>query len=391
MEYLFIGLILFLFFLANFYFQKLHIPPLLAYIIVGLALSAFITGDLLSLAEHIGDVGIMFLFFLLGLHYPLNHLLNISRRIWQVGIMDVILSFGITFLLAYLYGFGLFASLILGGVAYASSSSITLKMLEDTGRSKTPEGEFKTGLLIFEDLVAPIMVSFLVGFSLENDMSAATIVKIAVEVLLLILASILISLYGFRRLELFVKRYLSENFMLIFVLAVAFIAAGLALSLGLSKLLGAFLAGVMIAETRSSADMVRLITPLKDATLPFFFFWFGTSITFDTGITSPVFLVIIILWGLAAKFLVGFFGGRMYGLTWKGSLRASFSLGQRGEFSVVIAALGDPFLRVFSGLFIIVTALTGVLLFYRAPGFAESTYRRLSKRVPRIFPDSGNR
>lgn len=390
MEYLLIGVILFLFFIVNYFFQKLHIPPLLAYILLGIGLAFFINRERYDLLEHIGDIGIMLLFFLLGLHYPLNHLLNISRRIWQVGTMDLLLNFGVTFLLAYWFGFGLFGSFIIGGVAYASSSSITFKMMEDTGRDKTPEGEFKVGLLIFEDIVAPVMVSFLVGFSLEGEISGQAIALISVRVVLLIAVSVLIALYGFRKLELFVNRYLSRDFMLLFALAVAFIVAGIAIYLDLSKLLGTFLAGVILSETRASGGLQRHLEPLKNATLPFFFFWFGASISFEAGITMPSLLLVLILWGLLAKVLVGFWGGRIYGLTWKGSLRAAFSLGQRGEFSVVIAALGDPVLRAFSGVYILVTAMIGVLNFHRAPEYAENAYVKLKKILPGLFTNGKN-
>ncbi len=390
MDYLIIGLILFLFFIVNYLFQQLRIPPLLAYILLGIGLTFFISSDLYVLLEHVGEVGIMLMFFLLGLHYPLNHLLNISRRIWQVGTMDVLLNFGVSFLLAYWFGFDLFASFIIGGVAYASSSSITIKMLEDTDRDKSPEGEFKVGLLIFEDIVAPVMVSFLVGFSLEGDISLEAIALISFKVVLLITASVIIAIYGFRKLELFVNRYLSKDFMLLFALAIAFTVAGIAVYLDLSKLLGAFLAGVILSETRPSSGIDQVIEPLKNITLPFFFFWFGASITFERGIISPGFLLVLILWGLLAKMMVGFWGGRIYGLTWKGSLRAAFSLGQRGEFSVVIAALADPALKTFSGIYILVTAMIGVLIFHRAPDYAENAFNRLKKALPGLFTNGKN-
>ncbi len=386
MDYIYIGVVLLLFFAVSFVFQKIRLPSLLGYIFIGIALSTFLTVNMDSLFNHIADIGIMFLFFLLGLEYPLNQLRNISRRIWQVGTMDVVLNFGVSFLIAYLlFGFDLFAALIIGGVAYASSSSITLKMLEDTGRANTPEAEFKVGILIFEDIVAPILVSFLIGFTLAGSLSAADIGIITLKVVGLIVAAILLAVYGFSKLEMFVKRYLSKDFILLFSLAVAFILAGTAVYLGLSKLLGAFLAGVMLSETLASDEIAEYIKPLKNATLPFFFFWFGTTIAIDTGILAPGFLALLILWGLFAKVLVGFFGGRKYGLTWKGSIRAAFSLGQRGEFSVVIAALGDPLIRAFCGIYIIVTALVGVLLFHRAPAYSDKAFDKLKKWLPNMF------
>ncbi len=361
------GAALLIFFFTAYFFQKLRIPSLLVYIFLGVAVAALLSTDEIPVIDHIAEIGIIVLFFLLGLHYPLNHLLNISRRIWQVGTMDVVLNFGITVLLAYLFGFDLFAALIIGGVAYASSSSITIKMLEDTKRDHTPEAEFKVGLLIFEDIVAPVMVSFLIGFSQEGTITAGSLAMISLKIFLLIGISIIVALYGFRKLELFIKRYTKKDFMPLLILGVGLLLSGIAVYLGLSELLGAFLAGVMFSETLASREIEKLIKPLKDITLPFFFFWFGTTIAIDIEIMTPVLLLVLIIWGLTAKLIVGLWGGKIYGLTLQGRLRAAFSLGQRGEFSVVIAALAEPLLRVFCGIYIAVTAMVGVLMFNKAP------------------------
>lgn len=365
------GAALLIFFFTAYFFQKLRIPSLLVYIFLGVAVAALLSTDEIPVIDHIAEIGIIVLFFLLGLHYPLNHLLNISRRIWQVGTMDVVLNFGITVLLAYLFGFDLFAALIIGGVAYASSSSITIKMLEDTKRDHTPEAEFKVGLLIFEDIVAPVMVSFLIGFSQEGTITAGSLAMISLKIFLLIGISIIVALYGFRKLELFIKRYTKKDFMPLLILGVGLLLSGIAVYLGLSELLGAFLAGVMFSETLASREIEKLIKPLKDITLPFFFFWFGTTIAIDIEIMTPILLLVLIIWGLTAKLIVGLWGGKIYGLTLQGRLRAAFSLGQRGEFSVVIAALAEPLLRVFCGIYIAVTAMVGVLMFNKAPVIAR--------------------
>lgn len=372
-EHLFLiaGVLLFLFFLVSFLFQRLKLPALLAYIFFGIALSGLLTGAELNIVDQISRFGIVLLFFLLGLHFPLNRLLNISRRIWKVGVMDVGFNFGGSSLIAYLFGFDLMAALIIGGVAYATSSSITVKMLETSSRLKTPEGEFKLALLIFEDLAAPVMVSFLVGLSTRGLISAGAVGMIFLKVVLATAASILIAHQGFRRLDIFVSRYMSRDFMPLFAMAVALVFAGIAEAMDLSKLLGAFLAGVMLSETGTSKDLGKLIEPIKDLSLPFFFFWFGTSITFGTGVISPAALAVLIFWAIAAKLTVGFWGGRMYGLSFKGAVRAAFSLTQRGEFSVVIAALADTVLRVFLGIYIVVTAILGVYLFRMAPAIAD--------------------
>lgn len=381
MDHLFIigGSILLIFFFISYIFQKLRFPSLLAYIFLGVALAGLFTEPELEVIDQIARIGIVLLFFLLGLHFPLNRLMNISRKIWKAGILDIIFSFGGAVLLAQLFGLSLLASLIIGGVAYASSSSITVTMMEETNRMTTPEGEFKLALLIFEDLVAPVMVSFLVGLSIQGSITGQALAVISVKVILMTVASVFIAYYGFRKLDLFVKRYAAKDYMLLFAVAVAFIFAGIAVYLDLSKLLGAFLAGVMLSETGTSKELERLILPVKDLSLPFFFFWFGTSITFGTGIIEPILLITLIFWAFAGKIVVGYWGGRLYGLTVKGSLRAAFSLGQRGEFSVVIAVLGDAILRVFLGIYIVATAIGGVYLFRRAPVISEKIGRYLKK------------
>ncbi len=380
-EHLFLlgGIALLSFFLVSYLFQRLKLPSLLAYVFLGLALSGLLTAPDLRIIDEIARLGILLLFFLLGLHFPLARLVNISRRVWSVGFMDIGLNFGVTFALAYLLGFDLLAALIIGGVAYATSSSITVKMLEDSKRLKSPEGEFKLALLVFEDLAAPVMVSFLAGLILLGAVTAEAILIIFLKVVLLTVVSILLALYGFRKLDLFAGRYMSRDFMPLFAMAVGLIFAGIAEAMDLSKLLGAFLAGVMLSETGTSREFSRIIMPVKDLPLPFFFFWFGTTITLGTGIISLPALGILLIWALAGKLIVGFWGGRMYGLSFKGSIRTAFSLLQRGEFSVVIAAMAEPVLRAFLGIYIVVTAIAGVYLFRWAPGIADRLARRAGR------------
>ena len=372
-EHLFLlgGITLLLFFCASYVFQRLKLPSLLAFIFLGVLLAGLLTGPEFELVDNIAKFGIVLLFFLLGLHFPLARLVNISRRVWKVGILDIGFNFGGSALIAHLLGFDLLTALIVGGVAYATSSSITVKMLEETGRMRTPEGEFKLALLIFEDLVAPIMVSLLIGLSAQGTVSAPAIGAVFLKVALVAVLAILFAHYGFRRLDVFVSRHLTRDFIPMFSIAIALVFAGIAHALDLSKLLGAFLAGVMLSETGTSRELGKLIGPIKDLTLPFFFFWFGASMPVGTGVGAPGALATLILWALAAKLAVGFWGGRMYGLSFKGALRAAFSLVPRGEFSVVIAALAEPVLRVFLGIHIVVTAILGVYLFRRAPGIAD--------------------
>ncbi len=373
MDHVFIvgGILFLLFFVVSYFFQRVKLPSLLAYIVLGVVMAGLFTGPELRVIDEISRTGIVLLFFLLGLHFPLNRLIGISRRIWQAGVMDLVLNFGVSVVLAYVLGFDLIVALIIGGAAYASSSAMTVRLLEESGRQTSPEGEFQLALLIFEDLAAPVIVSVLVGLSATGRITGGDLAVVFGKVVIMTAAAILLAYYLFRRVDLFVQRYIKRDFMPLLALSIAFIFAGIAEYLELSKLLGAFLAGVMLSETGTSREFDRMIEPVKSLFMPFFFFWFGTSIDLGAGELQPVALAILIVWSLVAKMVVGLWGGRIYGLTVKGSIRSAFSLGQRGEFSVVMAALAETGMRAFLGIYISVTAVAGVYLFRIGPAMGE--------------------
>src|SRR5699024_6913518 len=117
------------------------------------------------------EIAIVLLFFLLGLEFNTNRLGGIAKKIWSPGLIDVVLSLGVTMLISFGFGLDFFSSFLLGGLAYATSSSITAKLLDDRGRMANAETEYMLGLLIFEDLVAPIVVAILIALSTGGEFS----------------------------------------------------------------------------------------------------------------------------------------------------------------------------------------------------------------------------
>ena len=274
-------------------------------------------------------------------------------------------------LLAFLFGLNPVGIFVIGSVAYASSSSITAKMIEEAKRIANPETEFILALLIFEDLLAPILVSLIAGLYSGAGLSMGFLLILLLKIVGFTVGAVLIGAYGFRRLQPFVSAYLDKDFMPLLAVGLALGYAGLAVFLGLSEVLGAFLAGVMLSETGRSSELSHLIFPIRDVMLPFFFFWFGTTISLGQGVPWPGLLVGLVLWGVIGKVLTGYLGGRSYGLSPRVSWRAGLSLVQRGEFSALIASLAAPPLRILSGLYILSMAVIGVASFQNAPNLAR--------------------
>jgi len=379
------GLMLCLFFAISFASHKFRLPSVLIYIVLGTAVSSlFFESELIHIAA---EIGIVLLFFILGLDFPLARMVTISKRIWPAGFLDVGLNLGGAMGIALLFGLDPISAFIIGSIAYATSSSISAKMLDEKKRLANSETEFILALLIFEDLVAPILVSFIASVQGGDKVSVAFMGVLVLKIIVLAVGAILMGHYGFRRLNNFVAKYMETDFMPLLAVGLALGYAGLAVALGLSEILGAFMAGVMLSETGRSSEIERLLLPVRDLTLPFFFFWFGTTIHFMKGVPYVGMMVALVLLAIAGKIITAYVGSRWFGLSPKVSCRAGFSMVHRGEFSAIIASLTLPQLRIFSGVYILITAFIGVYLFSRAPDIANWYHTKWVQRPG--GPDAG--
>ncbi|MFC0523906.1 cation:proton antiporter [Pontibacillus salicampi] len=376
------GLVLILIFWLGLLSLKIKLPSVILYILLGIIIT-----DLLHHNEllHFGsEVGIVLLFFLLGLEFNVNRLGDIAKKIWPAGLLDVGLSLGVSLAVCLAFGLDPFASFLIGGVTYATSSSITAKLLDDTSRMANSETEFILALLIFEDLVAPIVVAILMGMSSGDNLQTMDIVLLIGKIIALTVGAIILGKTLFRRFEELLEKIEDEDFKIALLIGIALSYGGLALYLGLSEVLGAFLAGMMLSEIGRMERVEQTVLPVKDLMLPLFFVYFGTTIEFSEGIPYAGLLLVLIGWSLAAKILVGMFGGRMYGLSKRVSFRAGLSICSRGEFSVVIAAVATGMIKVFSGIYIVLAAFIGMVLFEKAPQITNLLYGKPQKKSKKL-------
>ncbi|MBS4024227.1 MAG: cation:proton antiporter [Clostridia bacterium] len=357
------GLFILLFFIG-FIGMKIRIPGVVLYILLGVALGGVLSGN--ELLNLTGEIGIVILFFMLGMEFPIRRLIEIAKKVALAGTLDVILNLVLTMGICILFGLDLITSFLIGGVVYATSSSITAKMLESSKRMANPESEFMLALLIFEDIVAPVAVAILVGLTAGTALSGFAFGLIIAKIIFLIIGAVLIGHFVFSKSGNYIDKYLSEDFFIMLVVGMALAYGGLALMLDLSEVLGAFLAGIILAEVRRTEQLEHAILPIRDLLLPLFFLYFGTTIAFGDGVPMIPLLITLLVWSIVAKIIVGYYGGLMYGLSKKVALRAGISFTQRGEFSVIIASLATDAIRLFSGVFILSSAMIGILMFQMA-------------------------
>ena len=242
------GALLLAFFGIGVISERIRFPSTLAFILLGLLLIRYSPADSVPL-QQAAQIGIVLMFFIRGLEFPLERMRQIARRVWPAGIMDLLISFAGSFLIALLFGLDMLTAFIIASVTYASSSSIIIKMLEEKKRLAAAESEFILALLIFEDLLAPVLVSFLASMVTGASPGLSGIGMVLGKVALLAFGSGFLGRTLFRKSGGFFARYLEEDIMPLFAVGWALLTAGLAMAMGLSEFLEAFLAGVMIAET----------------------------------------------------------------------------------------------------------------------------------------------
>jgi CPA2 family monovalent cation:H+ antiporter-2 len=375
------GLVLLLLFMTGLLGSRFKIPEVIIYILFGIVLGGLLTDS--HLLHFAGEVGIVLLFFMLGMEFPITQLGKVAKKVTPAGSLDVLLSFAITTGICLVFGLDLITSIIIGGVVYATSSSITAKLLESSKRIANPESEFILGLLIFEDLVAPVLVAILVGLTSGNDLTLGAMSVLLAKVIGLTLGAILIGRFVFSKLGPFFDRHMNKDIFILFVIGLALSYGGYALYLELSEVLGAFLAGIMLAEVRRTQELETMIVSVRDLLLPLFFLYFGTTIAFDEGVPMLGLLLIVFFWSIIAKIIVGIYGGRWFGLSKRVALRAGFSLTQRGEFSIIIASLATGAIKAFSSVFILSSAVIGIVLFQLAPRISKRVYgkKKSSEKV----------
>jgi monovalent cation:H+ antiporter-2, CPA2 family len=362
---LFIGIFLLVLFLIGMVGIKLiKIPDILLYILLGLVLSLVIKES--KVIEVAGEIGLVLLFFILGMKFPVNRLISNSSRVWKGGLLDVVLGVLVTAVISSLFGLDWVSSLIVGGIVYATSSSITAKLLEDKNRTENKESEFMLLILVFEDLIAPVLVTVLIGLS-GKGLTVTDFLIILSKIGILAGIAVFFAKVVFKKAESILKEINQDDIFIVLITGIALTYGGIAIMLELSEVIGAFLAGMMLSELTIKDKVEKAALPVRNIFLPFFFLNFGLHIELTSDIPYLGLLVVLVLWSLIHKLIVGYMGGQWFGLSRSDSLKAGLSLTQRGEFSVIIAALATGELKVFASIYILVIAFIGTILFQLAP------------------------
>ncbi len=315
------------------------------------------------------EIGVILLLFVIGIEFPYHKIKNIGRVAIGVGTIGLFSTLGVVFYAATALGMNFMDSLFISAALSISSTAIIVKILEDMGKIKKESSIMVLGILIVEDIIAVILISTLQSVALVGTVSIESVVVIILVATGLIAGTFTV---GTRVIPPLIDRVASaENreILLLSVLGVCFGYALLANVVGLSVAIGAFLAGVLVAESKSSEVSKLLASPIKDMFVAIFFISVGALMDISHLGEYVVVAIALIAVATGMKFGGNMFGNFLFRQKRSKAVRSACALAApRGEFSIVIVKAGidigavSAFLFPLVGIVSIITAFISPFL-----------------------------
>jgi len=325
-------------------FKLLKQPVVLGYIVAGILVGPNLLGENIVNHENVeawGNIGVLFVLFCIGLEFRLKNLLS-SGKVAIVGAATIIVG-----MLVLGYGVGRFAlldnmnSLFLAAMLCMSSTTIVMKAIDEAGLSKARFVKGATGILILEDIVAVVLLVLLSSIAVKNSFEGVELLKkvgvLAVTLVVWFICGILVIPTLLRK----VRPYLNDETLIILALGLCLGMVLTAEEAGFSSALGAFVMGMVLAETLEAHRIEHLMAPLKNVFAAIFFVSVGMMINPSSLVEywAPILFVSVVI--IVGMILFGTLGCWWGGETLKDAMSTGFSFVQIGEFSFIIAALGS--------------------------------------------------
>ncbi len=330
--------------------QRLRVSPVLGFLVVGALVGPY---GLAALAQHapwvgyltfpraegvaaLSEFGVLFLMFTIGLELSAERLWRLRRWVFGAGAVQVAATALVVFALAHAFGNRGETAIVLGMALSLSSTAVVMQILTQRRELGTPLGQASFSVLLFQDLA---VVPLLILVNILGTRGGAFLVLAGMAIAKAVVAMAIIYLLG-RRLIRPLFHHLSrvdqpDTFMALTLFSTLGIAA-LTWWAGLSMALGAFLAGLLLAETEYRHEVDVVIEPFKGLLMGLFFMSVGMGIDVRAIANEPLWLPLSIVGLVAVKAAVVFLVFRGFGLSWGRALEAGLLLSQGGEFAFVV-------------------------------------------------------
>ncbi|GAB3762932.1 cation:proton antiporter [Ramlibacter monticola] len=335
--------------------QRFRINQVVGFLVVGVIAGPYGSGSLAAEypvlswltfprqqgVQVLGDLGVIFLMFLIGLELSIQRVWELRRWVFGAGAGQVLLSGMVIGGLAWGFGNRPGVALVLGLVLSLSSTAVVMQLLVESRALATPVGQASFSVLMFQDVaVVPLLILVeLVG----KDSGSGLFQKLGFQMLASLLIVALILVLGPRLVRVLfrtlARRRQPEVFTALCLLVVLSIGGATAAA-GLSMALGAFLAGLLLAETEYRHEVEITVEPFKGLLMGLFFMTVGMEIDPREVLREPGWITVSVVGLLAIKAIIAAGVLRASGLRWGQAIEAGLLLGQGGEFAFIIIGAG---------------------------------------------------
>jgi len=347
MEHLLLGLIITIAIatIVNVFLKKFDIPTVIGYIFTGLIITQLFDfgEDSRETLALLAEFGIVFLMFTIGLEFSISHMRAMKKEVFVYGGLQVILS-GLlfTFLAHTFFDITIKNAIVIGMALSLSSTAIVLKVLNESGDIHSSYGRVVLGILLFQDLAVIPMLLMISIFTSTNSSVSELLLETVISAIIVFVILFVVGKFFIERFFDWVTASDSEEIFLASVILTVIAASVLAEHFGFSFSLGAFIAGMTIAETKYRYRIEADLVPFRDILLGIFFVTIGMQI--DLGVVQNFIgnilglLVAIML----IKALVLFVTMRFF-VQSRSAIKSALAVMQVGEFALAIFALANSY------------------------------------------------
>ena len=329
---------------ATIFCHRFKQPVALGYIIAGVIVGPYTPIEFVhdpDTIRELGDIGVILLMFSLGLEFSFRKLTAVGASAFVAALLEITLMMWLGYEVGRAFGWGTMNSVFMGAMLSISSTTIIIKALNELGKTREAFAEVIFGILVIEDILGIVMLALLSGFAKTGHLHAG---EAGVDVLKLAVFFAMVLVVGFifvPRLFDYVARFKSDEMLLVTALGLCFGVALVATMNNYSVALGAFLIGAVIAEARQLHKIEELVAPLRDMFSAIFFVTIGMLIDPKLLLTYWFPIVVLSLLVVVGKVVTCSFGTFVGGRDLRTSLCVGMGLAQIGEFSFIIAQLGE--------------------------------------------------
>ncbi len=327
--------------LLNIFLKKIEMPTIIGYIISGIVITSLfhLSETSTQSLKHVAEFGIVFLMFTIGLEFSFSHLKNMKKEVFLFGALEV-LGAGFVFSAIARYAFELNAktAIAIGFALALSSTAIVLKILNENKEIHSGYGRITLGILLFQDL-AVIPILLLISIITSSDVSLSDLfVQLLIGGVVVFVVFFIVARYMIER---FFELILSTNSEEIFLIGVFLIVIGFSFFvewIGFTYSLGAFLAGMVLADTRYRYRVEADLAPFRDILLGVFFVTIGMQIDWHSFLTYGHIILGLLVGIILIKSLIIYLSIRFF-IQRRTAIKATLALFQVGEFALVVLSL----------------------------------------------------